>query len=379
MANNNEDLRMEKSYKYGFLRETEADAIKAGESDFPGLYRTGLDTYLKVIFPDVDDWVHDKITGLEILGKHRPDYRSEALKLIVEFDGVQHYKSTKQILKDRDTTALYEKAGYKVVRIPWFVQLTNSAVETLFGISVEEELFPDIGFWSFCDRENLNNMCLDGIIRCADELSLFPSQLQAAINFVEDQKITTYANLLFCNLLKTREFSDIAKTRLVYFANIKNIRSKENCVVRSIKRLSGKTSSEIKGDLDYLQKLVNKGKYMKNSMDDDGYVGNVVKYYMTNVLSYKYIDCTDFSFFDLFEIDDNHPNIYEPLFQKALIVIPHHCMAFKNGILYDYFCKENPVPEDGDIYDVSGIYIPADDINDFFQESQRDLLGLKII
>ena len=69
---------------FGYLRETEQDAIKAGVDIDTGLPRTGLDTYLKYIFPNIDDWEHDKtVPNLIVngkLGRIRPDYRSEKLK-----------------------------------------------------------------------------------------------------------------------------------------------------------------------------------------------------------------------------------------------------------------------------------------------------------
>lgn len=64
--------------KWGFLRENTKNAIKAGIDKETGLHRTGLEEYLKVIFPDINDWIHDmplgKIDGVN--NKIRPDYRS---------------------------------------------------------------------------------------------------------------------------------------------------------------------------------------------------------------------------------------------------------------------------------------------------------------
>ena len=45
---------------YGYLRETKELAEKAGIDPESKLPRTGLEEYLKVIFPEVNDWVHDK-------------------------------------------------------------------------------------------------------------------------------------------------------------------------------------------------------------------------------------------------------------------------------------------------------------------------------
>ena len=55
-----------KKEKWGFLRETEESAKKAGVDPDTGLHRTGLEKYLKVIYPMVNDWIHDQsIPGLQ--------------------------------------------------------------------------------------------------------------------------------------------------------------------------------------------------------------------------------------------------------------------------------------------------------------------------
>ena len=45
--------------KWGFLREDEVKAKEAGADADTGLNRTGLDTYLNIIFPG-KNWIHDK-------------------------------------------------------------------------------------------------------------------------------------------------------------------------------------------------------------------------------------------------------------------------------------------------------------------------------
>jgi hypothetical protein len=47
--------------KWGFLRETDALAKKAGIDKDTGLRRTGLDVYLKVIYPEIYDWYMTKL------------------------------------------------------------------------------------------------------------------------------------------------------------------------------------------------------------------------------------------------------------------------------------------------------------------------------
>jgi hypothetical protein len=175
------------SEKWGFLRETIEDAKKAGIDKDTGLHRTGLEEYLKVIFPNVDDWIHNKSCS-EWERKVRPDYRSESLKLIIEFDGLQHYNNIKKIIDDIEKTEYYKKLGYKVVRIPYFIQLTNTVVETLFGIEIDETLFnesiPSLGIKG---RNSPANLCPAGVKRMAEEFAKFPEQYKVNVEFLKSQ------------------------------------------------------------------------------------------------------------------------------------------------------------------------------------------------
>ena len=180
--------------KWGYIRETREAAKKAGKDPNTGLHRTGLEDYLEVIFPNTKDWIHDKPIGNG--SRKRPDYRSESLKLIIEFDGVPHYTSPDKIRQDEKNTLFYTMLGYKVVRIPYFIQLTNSVVKTLFGVDVETPLFddtiPSIG-------SHMPNtpafLCHQGIIRMAKEYKKFPTQYKINLEFMkqqEDQYLVEY-------------------------------------------------------------------------------------------------------------------------------------------------------------------------------------------
>ena len=46
--------------QWGFVRENTEKAIKSGIDKDTGLSRTGLNEYLSVIFPVVNDWICDK-------------------------------------------------------------------------------------------------------------------------------------------------------------------------------------------------------------------------------------------------------------------------------------------------------------------------------
>ncbi len=174
---------------WGFLRENSIEAEKAGIDEDTGLCRTGLDEYLTAIFPDVHDWVHDKAFGEHngIKYRIRPDYRSDLLKLIIEFDGLPHYEKPDVILKDAANQKIYESCGYKVVRIPYFIQLTNSAVKKMFGVEIETPLFdgsyPSLGI---SGRHSPAYLCPLGIRRMAKEFKEYPEQYEVNLKALKD-------------------------------------------------------------------------------------------------------------------------------------------------------------------------------------------------
>ena len=176
--------------KWGFLRETAELAKKAGIDKDTGLHRTGLEDYLKIIFPKINDWIHDKALG-EVNGtvyRSRPDYRSEELKLIIEFDGLQHYTKPDIIEKDFRLTEVYKNIGYKIVRIPYFIQLTNKAVKTLFDVEVAEELFDEkISSLGINGLNTPAYLCPAGVKRMAEEFKNFPEQYKTNIEFLKKQ------------------------------------------------------------------------------------------------------------------------------------------------------------------------------------------------
>lgn len=177
---------------WGFVRENAEMAAKAGIDKKTGLPRTGLEEYLKVIFPNVTDWVHDKIFGVTKSGeisRRRPDYRSESLKLIIEFDGLQHFTNPENVYKDTEAVKFYANEGYNVVRLPYFIPLTNKNVKNIFGVDVDEELFPE-GVPSL-NVENKNTpayFCWQGVIKMATIYLDFPEQYELELKSLKEEK-----------------------------------------------------------------------------------------------------------------------------------------------------------------------------------------------
>ncbi len=172
---------------FGFIRETSEKAEQSGFDKTTGICRTGLDKYLEVIYPDYK-WIHDKVLG-NIGGvsyRTRPDYRCEEHKIIVEFDGIVHYSNPEQILKDYKNTETYERLGYRVIRIPYFIQLTNKNVERLFGVKVYTDLFPvGVSSLSLELKNTPAYLCPLGIERMAREFKSFPDDYKTNIEYLK--------------------------------------------------------------------------------------------------------------------------------------------------------------------------------------------------
>lgn len=174
---------------YGFLRENDQSAKRAGVDQKTGLCRTGLNRYLSVIYPDINDWEHDKSFGVTKSGdisRRRPDYISREKRLVIEFDGTLHYTNPLNIIKDEENNKFYENEGYKVIRIPYFIQLTKENVFILFGVEVKCDLFPE----NICslNPENKNSpsfLCYEGIRRMAKEYLRFSKDYKKEIDNLE--------------------------------------------------------------------------------------------------------------------------------------------------------------------------------------------------
>jgi len=90
-----------------------------------------IPTELKNIFPGYE-FVHNRQVPNSNL-KTRPDFRNDELKLIIEFDGYLHYSKSSVIIMDNVKDSEYSNMGYKIIRIPYFIQLSHSVVKYLFN------------------------------------------------------------------------------------------------------------------------------------------------------------------------------------------------------------------------------------------------------
>lgn len=107
------------------------------------LTESNLGKILKDIVPDLE-FVHDKAVPDAKNKRRRPDYRCDSEKLIIEFDGDTHYCKAQRIITDAEKDEDYSALGYRIFRIPYFVQMTEQVIKNIFGKDmVFEQVYPN--------------------------------------------------------------------------------------------------------------------------------------------------------------------------------------------------------------------------------------------
>lgn len=178
--------KLQKNLKGTYIRETREMAENAAKKN-PECNFIGLNEYLPTLYPG-KTWIHDKPFGKRS-GKSyriRPDYLCEEEKIIIEFDGLQHYTNPENIRKDRKNQAIYEGEGFKVIRIPYFINLTKEVIQEMFGITVIDEKFdPAVPSMSAKWSNTPAYCCYQGIMRMAEEFKRYPQQYKVNIDQLE--------------------------------------------------------------------------------------------------------------------------------------------------------------------------------------------------
>lgn len=176
-----------KSIKKVIVKKAPSQAAKMRNA-MAGEYLTedSLENYLKVIFP-THTWERNttyRYNG----GWFKPDYICHTLKLVVEFDGMLHYSSAEVILRDKKKDLILRRDGYKVVRIPYFVQMSTEVIKALFKKDKQiDQVFPH-GFISnkataFLPT-NFNEL---GVERFLNDLDRFSFIKEDIINSLKDK------------------------------------------------------------------------------------------------------------------------------------------------------------------------------------------------
>lgn len=98
------------------------------------------------------------------------------------------YQSLKKIRKDRENQTIYESFGFKVIRIPYFINLTNDVVREMFGVNVHGNMFdPNLPSMSIKWQNTPAFCCNEGIMRMAEDFKRYPQQYEVNIRQLETE------------------------------------------------------------------------------------------------------------------------------------------------------------------------------------------------
>ena len=141
-----------------------------------------------------EDPIRDTVYGSH---KFRPDLLFPSLNLVVEFDGFRHYSEPKVILKDNEKTEVLIAEGFKVVRIPYFVQLSKEVLNHLFDVELEEytQTYPH----GFVDNKAMlpAAYCGMGVTRFMEDLEKFYFLKDEILQTLEDECNTIPRELVY--------------------------------------------------------------------------------------------------------------------------------------------------------------------------------------
>lgn len=118
--------------------------------------------------------------------KFRPDYVSHKEKVVVEFDGYLHYTKAKIVLQDIKKDEIIKSEGYRIIRIPYFVQLSSEVILHEFGLNINYSQIYQHGFID--DKAILPaDFCQLGIERFKRDLSI-------KFNYIETEILHSLVN-----------------------------------------------------------------------------------------------------------------------------------------------------------------------------------------
>jgi len=129
--------------------------------------------------------------------KFRPDILIEDLKIAIEFDGFLHYTQPTSVIKDKEKTAILKSAGYKVIRIPYYIQLDSNIINYLFPSL--KTFRPSKYKHGFIDKKVIlpAAFCELGVERFEQEINTTFSIIKSDIIFSIKEKIIELENKLF--------------------------------------------------------------------------------------------------------------------------------------------------------------------------------------
>jgi len=149
------------------------------------LTEKNLGLILDELFP-INDFIHDKSVPDSKNKRRRPDYRSDERKLIIEFDGDSHYCAAQRIKSDMEKDQDYESLGYRIFRIPYFIQITSPVLKGVFDEDINfTQRYPN----GFIDKKATlpSDFCELGVVQFLKDLQKFKYHAQEILETLKNK------------------------------------------------------------------------------------------------------------------------------------------------------------------------------------------------
>ena len=113
-------------------------------------------------------------------------------QIVVEFDGDAHYRDSLRIKSDTEKNEIAFQTNLKVVRIPYWLQLTTKTFTHLFGFAPSKEISNNFPHGFIVTKVFPASSCSLGIKRYSKELSLLPKEIKEEILFSLEDRVKEY-------------------------------------------------------------------------------------------------------------------------------------------------------------------------------------------
>ena len=182
------------------------DGLREHPNKGEELQNNHMMSILQRLYPD-QEWIYNeylrgedgKVVKTRTSKRLRPDFLCKTLKLIVEIDGDSarnkgHYSKTETVVNDQVKDESYRELGYKVVRIPMYVQLDQTMVKHYFGLDYKEPLYLACHMHGFAhpDVTLPADFCELGVERFEREMAELPESVRDMIISTLKDRIMSY-------------------------------------------------------------------------------------------------------------------------------------------------------------------------------------------
>ena len=126
-----------------------------------------------------DHWLGEEVLVEGTKNRWDMVYEMNGARVAVEFDGDEHYRHSLKIKADRKKDQVAREYGYRVVRFPYWLQLTSATLRHYFAL--DAEVIQDFPHGFITTRFFPASFCELGLERFQREFESLPKDVCSAV------------------------------------------------------------------------------------------------------------------------------------------------------------------------------------------------------